>query len=304
MTGPQTENGFTRIANEILEAVQRYKFTLNELKIVMCVWRYTYGFQRKSHQLSLTFLMNHTGLGRTRINDSLKKLIESNVIEKIEQGRANATNSYMFNKHYNSWKLEKYALFASVQNDTSVQVDTSVQDDTDTSVQDDTNTSVQNDTSTSVQDDTQERKVKEILKKDIKTTTEKSSSVDNPFGKIISFYEQNFGLISPHVGQEFGFLADEYNDELVLCALQKSAEARPKNVIRYTQGILKNWANHNVKTVEDVRKLDELPGITKMNERGGNDGIDRRSVTGNDGSKSSVEEANARRKRIAGIGSD
>ena len=154
MASPQTENGFTRIANELLEAVQMYKFTLNEMKIVMCVWRYTYGFQRKSHELSLSFLMNHTGLGRTRINDSLKKLIESNVIIKMEQGRANSTNSYMFNKQYTTWKIERYALFTSVQNDTSVQFDTSVQNDTDTSVRDATNTSVQNDTSTSVQDDT------------------------------------------------------------------------------------------------------------------------------------------------------
>lgn len=180
MTSPQTENGFTRIANEILEAVQMYKFTLNELKIVMCVWRYTYGFQRKSHQLSLTFLMNHTGLGRTRINDSLKRLIELNVIEKLEQGRANSTNSYAFNKRYDSWKIEKYAVFASVQNDTSVQDGTSVQNDTDTSVQDDTSTSVQNDTSTSVQDDTQERKSKESVKKDIKIAEIADSEIENP----------------------------------------------------------------------------------------------------------------------------
>lgn len=83
--------------------------------------------------------------------------------------------------------------------------------------------------------------------------------VDNSFGEIISFYEQNIGLISSHVSQEFGFLVDDYNSELVLCALKKSVEARAQNIIRYTQGILKNWAGQNVKTVEDVRKLDSLP---------------------------------------------
>lgn len=258
LSSPQTENGFTRIANEILESVQRYKFTLNEMKIVMCVWRYTYGFQRKSHQLSLTFLMNHTGLGRTRINDSLKKLVESNVIVKIEQGGANATNSYMFNKNYNSWKIEKYTIFNSVQDDTSVQNDTSVRVDTDTSVQGDTSTSVQNDTSTSVQDDTQERKVKDNYKEIIKDNNKGLPLVDKSFGEIISFYEQNVGLISPHVSQEFGHLVDENNSELVLCALKKSVEVRPSNLLRYTQKILSNWKNQNIKTVEDVKKLDVL----------------------------------------------
>ncbi|PIC81058.1 hypothetical protein CSV75_04575 [Sporosarcina sp. P18a] len=252
LSSPQTENGFTRIANEILESVQRYKFTLNEMKIVMCVWRYTYGFQRKSHQLSLTFLMNHTGLGRTRINDSLKKLVESNVIVKIEQGGANATNSYMFNKNYNSWKIEKYTIFNSVQDDTSVQNDTSVRVDTDTSVQDDTSTSVQNDTSTSVQDDTQERKVKDNYKESIKDNNKGLPMVDEYFGEVIKFYEQNIGLISPYVSQQIGYLVDESNSELVLLALKKSVEANANNKFKYARAIVDSWKSQNFKTIEDV----------------------------------------------------
>ena len=185
LTSPQTEKGFTRIANELLEAIQMYKFSLNEMKIIMCVWRFTYGFNRKSHALSLSFFENHTGLSRTRLNTSLKNLVESNVIEKIDVGDAKRTNSYKFNKHYNAWKIEKYAVFNSVQNDTNDSVqnvtDTSVQDVTINSVQNDTSTSVQNVTDTSVQIDTQERKVKEILKKDIKTEERKAAEIGNPF---------------------------------------------------------------------------------------------------------------------------
>lgn len=143
---PQKENGFTSIANEILEATQQYKFTLNELKIVMCVWRFTYGFNRKSHQMSLSFFENQTGIGRKRLNDSLKKLVECNVLMK-ETGNAKYSNVYSFNKYYTDWKIEKYVSFAG-----------------DTSVQNATTTSVQGDTTTSVQDATQERKIKESIK--------------------------------------------------------------------------------------------------------------------------------------------
>ncbi|GAK01484.1 replication protein [Geomicrobium sp. JCM 19055] len=52
---PQAENGYTRVANEIMEVVQEYKFSANELKIILCIWRYTYGFQRKEHSISLSF---------------------------------------------------------------------------------------------------------------------------------------------------------------------------------------------------------------------------------------------------------
>lgn len=57
---PQAENGYTRVANEIMEVVQEYKFSANELKIILCIWRYTYGFQRKEHSISLSFFLKIT----------------------------------------------------------------------------------------------------------------------------------------------------------------------------------------------------------------------------------------------------
>src|SRR5690625_5575666 len=149
MAKPQIENGYTKIANEILEVVQHFKFTVNEMKLIMCIWRFTYGFQRKEHEMSLSFFEQHTGLTRGRVNKSLKDLKENNVIF-VQKGNAKKSNSYSFNKNYDEWKKEKYASFTSVQDDTT----TSLQNDTTTSVQNDTTTSVQNDTTTSVQDDT------------------------------------------------------------------------------------------------------------------------------------------------------
>lgn len=130
---------------------------------------------------------------------------------------------------------------------------------------------------------------------------EKSVVVDNSFGEIISFYEQNVGLISPHVSQEIGFLVDDHNSELVMCALKKSVEARPKNIIRYAEGILKNWANHNVKTVEDVQKLEELfkkSKVTSIYERGGNNATNQRSAARDDAIQSKIDETHARRQQL------
>ncbi|MEN2765741.1 replication protein [Ornithinibacillus xuwenensis] len=156
MADVQKENGFTAIANEIFEAMQMYKLTLNEIKIIMCVWRYTYGFNRKSHQLSLGFFVKHTGLSRSRVNDSLKRLLECNVLIKVGQGNAKTSNVYAFNKNYETWTIEKYSTFTSMQNETSTQIGTSAQDGT--------STSVQNGTGTSVQDGTKEIKDKDNIK--------------------------------------------------------------------------------------------------------------------------------------------
>lgn len=57
MANPQIENGYTAVANEILDNL--YKFSLNgtELKVISCIFRYTFGFHRKSHKLSASFMM-------------------------------------------------------------------------------------------------------------------------------------------------------------------------------------------------------------------------------------------------------
>lgn len=224
---PQRENGYTGVANEILEAIQQYKFTLNELKIVMCVWRFTYGFQRKSHAMSLSFFENHTGLSRSKINEALKRLIEYEVVERTEKGSANKTSSYSFNKYYDTWKTEKYKKFASVQVGTSVQIGTSNQIGT----------------GTSVQIGTQERNIKES-----------SSNIDS----VIQFYIQNLqtGISSsPYVFESIEEWVNDMSAELVLAAMKVSAKSEKKG-FKYSEGILKKWHDAGVKTLDDARKYE------------------------------------------------
>lgn len=56
MASPQIENGYTTIANEILDHLYKQPLNGTELKVVMCILRYTFGFRRKSHKLSASFM--------------------------------------------------------------------------------------------------------------------------------------------------------------------------------------------------------------------------------------------------------
>ncbi len=49
MADPQLKNGYTRIANELLEALIRQKLHSREWAVIMAVARHTYGYQRKTH---------------------------------------------------------------------------------------------------------------------------------------------------------------------------------------------------------------------------------------------------------------
>ena len=44
MANPQIENGYTAIANEILDHLYKQSLNGTELKVVMCILRYTFGF--------------------------------------------------------------------------------------------------------------------------------------------------------------------------------------------------------------------------------------------------------------------
>jgi phage replication O-like protein O len=105
MASPQTENGFTKIANELYDVILRSNFKLREMKIILIVIRYTYGFNRKEKELSVRFISKATGIGFQHIGDSIKNLVRKNILavqvsDSHMQGRTIALN-----KNYETWEL-------------------------------------------------------------------------------------------------------------------------------------------------------------------------------------------------------
>lgn len=103
MADVQIENGFTRLANELLEVVMSQKFNGTQFKIVLAIWRYTYGFKRKQHEFSLTFLSNATNIHKQQIKTELDKLIEMKVITVVENSTFTKSRTLSFNKDYSQW---------------------------------------------------------------------------------------------------------------------------------------------------------------------------------------------------------
>ena len=84
MASPQLENGYTRIANELLEATAKFPFNGSQYKIILFLWRKTYGFHKKVDSISLSQWVKGTGLNNRTIRRELKKLRQMNVIEQIQ----------------------------------------------------------------------------------------------------------------------------------------------------------------------------------------------------------------------------
>jgi phage replication O-like protein O len=130
MAKPQLENGYTSIANELLEAIYNTHLSEYESRILWFIVRMTYGWKHKMDTIALSqfekgvldkdgkLLVKGTNINHSKICQTLNNLVKRNIISRKKDGYI---TSYGLQKDYESWgKL----IITSVQLDTS-QLDTS-----------------------------------------------------------------------------------------------------------------------------------------------------------------------------------
>ena len=98
-------------------------------------------------------------------------------------------------------------------------------------------------------------------------TTVGDSCVDG-LQRIIDFYQENIGLITPYAIDVFTDYAKEIDKELIILAMKKSVEAN-KRTIQYIKGILNNWCKQGIKTVLEAEQEDKKfkKNDSKMSQR-------------------------------------
>lgn len=80
MASPQTENGYTKIANEIYDALIRHRIAGEARQVLDFIIRKTYGFNKKEDQIALSQFCNATGLTKAHICHSINYLLQYNLI--------------------------------------------------------------------------------------------------------------------------------------------------------------------------------------------------------------------------------
>lgn len=84
---------------------------------------------------------------------------------------------------------------------------------------------------------------------------EKQEKNKNNIQKIIDFYNNNIGIITPYGLEVFQDYATEMSEDLVILAMKRAIEAN-KKTINYIKGILNNWSKKGIKTVLEVEEED------------------------------------------------
>lgn len=108
MASPQKENGFTPIANEILEELVKIDLLGAELRVLLFIIRKTYGYRKKQDRISYTQFEKGTGISRQTINKTIKNLMAKGLIVKICLPGGNM--GYSFIKDHENWVVKTHLL--------------------------------------------------------------------------------------------------------------------------------------------------------------------------------------------------
>jgi phage replication O-like protein O len=103
VSGPQLEDGYTRVANELLEAVFHADFNGAQIRVLLCLIRNTYGYGRKECEFSNGFVAKGTGLNKKSVALVMNSLQEGKVIIVTQQPTYTTPKKVKLNKRIKEW---------------------------------------------------------------------------------------------------------------------------------------------------------------------------------------------------------
>lgn len=99
---PQVEDGYTRIADEFLEALIAADYPASVIRFVLIVVRETWGWQRKESKIPAKRFADALGVTERRVRQIRDDCLRHNLIE-VEAGDQFDTPTYRVQKHYTDW---------------------------------------------------------------------------------------------------------------------------------------------------------------------------------------------------------
>lgn len=250
MANVQLEHGYTRIANDILEHMARIKLSPTQYRILFLVWRCTYGFQKKEHDMSLAFISEGTGCDRRQIQRELKGLEDKNIIfQKVKNG---SYRKISFNKDFSQWStVGEITIGETAIGET---VNTAIGEIVNTTVGETVNQkrNYKENIKIKVEEDIHVNRILEILEK---SEILESKNITAFLRDDISDVIDNFGFENP--------------EEMIIEAIKESARGNGKTWL-YVYKKLVAWKNQGYKTPKDLEKEEAGNGKTIPQHRRSN----------------------------------
>ena len=159
MANPQPDK-YTRISNELLEHLCSIRIPGEAMQILLVIFRKTYGYNKKSDKISLTYFSQFTSIPTSNCSRAIKKLENMNV---INVKRDKYISEYSIQKDYDKWQILSKMIVPT----------TTIQKDSKDTINIDSHT-IQSDSKTTIPKDRYKRK-KENLKESKESSTSLTS---------------------------------------------------------------------------------------------------------------------------------
>lgn len=106
LENPQLDDGYTKIANPIMDALARTQFSGYERRVLDLIFRKTYGWNKKSDQISLTQFVEGTGIDKKNVIHAIAKLVGRHIILKHGvEIHTKKPSTYGINKNLREWNM-------------------------------------------------------------------------------------------------------------------------------------------------------------------------------------------------------
>jgi phage replication O-like protein O len=99
MASPQCENGYTKIANEIMEHLITQRVPGEQLRVLLCIIRASYGWNEKSVSITHQEIADQTRMARQSVTRAIKGLATKKLLRCDKDN-----NCLIFNKDYEKWE--------------------------------------------------------------------------------------------------------------------------------------------------------------------------------------------------------
>jgi phage replication O-like protein O len=96
MTNPQLEEGYTRIAREIMNQLCRFRIPGEVRQVVDTIIQKTYGWNKKEAEISISQIVESTSMSRQNSYRALNKAIAHKLVVKSDY-------KLSLNKNFDEW---------------------------------------------------------------------------------------------------------------------------------------------------------------------------------------------------------
>lgn len=101
------DESYTKIPNDLLNALAVYKFNGRQRAILDVICRYTFGFNRECYKFPVALFEAITGIKQNNVSAELAKLVKAKVVTIIGNPTKTETRIYAINMDYQQWLIEK-----------------------------------------------------------------------------------------------------------------------------------------------------------------------------------------------------